>query len=395
MKRFWYKVGSVFVVLLVALTFQAPFSASAQTVRPESKTNGWVAHHPIHFKHIDGVKPKAVTGSVYNPAQIKKAYGLDQLSKTGTGQTIAVVDAYGSPTIQNDVNTFDQQFGLPNASLEIVYPQGKPTTNGGWALETALDVEWAHALAPGAKIMVIGTKSASISDLVGGIDYATSQGATVVSNSWGGSEFSSELSYDSHFNHSGITYLASSGDNGYGSSWPAVSPYVVSVGGTTLNLTSTGAYSSESAWSGSGGATSSYESIPSYQTNWSDIVGTKRGFPDVAFDADPNTGVYVYSSTRDQGQKGWFQVGGTSFSSPAWAAMIALANEGRMQTLSSLDVLNNIYSTAGSTGSSGYMTNFHDITSGSNGYQAAPGYDLDTGIGSPIANQYLPVLSSK
>lgn len=389
------KIVLVFTAIFIAAFITSPSFANAKTATSPKEPTGWVAHHPLHSKHISsGAKPMVVT-SVYSPSQIKKAYGFDKLSNTGAGQTIAIVDAYGSPTIKNDVNTFNQQFGLSSANIEVDYPQGVPSTDGGWALETALDVEWAHALAPDAKIMIIGTKSASISDLLSGIDYATNHGATVVSNSWGGSEFSSETSFDSHFNHSGIAYLASSGDSGNGSSWPAASPDVISVGGTTLQLTSTGTYGSETAWTGSGGGTSYYESIPNYQTNWTNVVGYERGLPDVALDADPNTGVYVYSSTRDQGQSGWFQVGGTSFSAPAWGALIALADQSRIQALSSTDALNAIYSTAGTTGSSGYTTNFHDITSGSNGYSAEPGYDLVTGIGSPVANQIIPILSTK
>jgi subtilase family serine protease len=394
LKHFLKAVGVLFLSVLVALLIESPTFASAKTADKSSLPKGWVANHPIKFKHIStGIKPLVVS-NVYDPSQIKKAYGIDQLNKTGAGETIAIVDAYGSPTIQSDLDTFDQRFGLPSTTLKIAYPQGKPKTDGGWALETSLDVEWAHALAPKAKILVIGTKSSSISNLLSGIDYATSHGATVVSNSWGGSEFSSETSYDSHFNHSGITYLASSGDDGEGSSWPAGSSNVLSVGGTSLNLTSTGSYSSETAWSGSGGATSTYESLPTYQSNWTSIVGQKRGIPDVAFDADPNTGVYVYTSTPDEGESGWFQVGGTSFSAPAWGALIALADEGRVQPLSSSEALNAIYSTASTTGSSGYTTNFHDINSGSNGYNAESGYDLVTGIGSPVADQLIPLLTN-
>ncbi|TGA96900.1 peptidase S8 and S53 subtilisin kexin sedolisin [Sporolactobacillus shoreae] len=394
MKLFFRKFGVMILAVSLSLFAATPILASAKTAPSPSLPSGWTAHHPLHFKHISsGIKPRVVS-NVYSPSQIKSAYGINLLNGTGAGQTIAVVDAYGSPTIQADLNTFDQQFGLPSANIEVAYPQGKPSTNGGWALETSLDAEWAHALAPDAKILVVATKSASLTNLLAGIDYATANGATVVSNSWGGSEFSSEASYDSHFNHSGIAYLASSGDNGEGSSWPAASPNVVSVGGTSLYLGTNGAYSSESAWSGSGGAASTYESIPSFQALWSTVVGSHRGIPDVAFDADPNTGVYVYTSTPDQGQSGWFQVGGTSFSAPAWGALIALADEGRLQPLSSAQALSAIYSIAGSTGSSGYSTDFHDITTGSNGYSAGPGYDEVTGIGSPTANQLIPLLST-
>jgi subtilase family serine protease len=392
-----FSVAAGLLTFFSVFTLSTSASTEAHAVSPQA-LNTKMVKHPIHFKHLSSQKNKpyaSTSSAVYNPSQIKKAYGIDQLSKTGAGQTIALIEAYGSPTIKADLNTFDTQWGLPAANIEVDYPQGTPATDGGWALETALDVEWAHALAPSAKIMVVSAKSASTANLLVAEDYATNHGATVVSNSWGGSEFSNEASYDSHFNHAGITYLASSGDNGAGGSWPASSSSVVAVGGTTLNLTSTGAYSSETAWSGSGGAVSSYESRPSYQSNWTSVVGSKRGIPDVAFDADPNTGVYVYTSTPDQGQTGWFSVGGTSFSAPAWGALVALSDEGRSTALSSSQVLSAVYSTAGTTGSTGYKTNYHDITSGSNGYSATSGYDKVTGIGSPIANQLVPILNSK
>lgn len=352
------------------------------------------AHPPIHITN-NGATPTYQNG--YSPAQINKAYGLDRLSSTytGAGQTIAIVDAYGSPTIRSDLQAFNAQFGLPPADLTIAYPNGKPNkTDGGWALETSLDVEWAHAIAPQAKIMLVVAKTASLSNLLSAVDYATSHGAQVVSNSWGGSEFSSEAAYDSHFQRSGIVYVASSGDNGSGMSWPASSPYVLSVGGTTLHADSTGGYVSESAWSGSGGGTSSYESRPSYEDIWQAVVGSHRGSPDVSWNADPNTGVAVYDSTSYSGQKGWFQVGGTSFGAPCWAAIIALADQGRSTPLTNFQAIANLYQLAGTTGSSGYTNDYYDISAGSNGgYSAQAGYDLVTGIGSPKADNLIPALN--
>lgn len=350
------------------------------------------AHPPIHIKN-NGATPTFQNG--YTPSQIKKAYGLDKLTATGSGQTIAIVDAYGSPTIQNDLQAFDTQFGLPAASLTIAYPNGKPAkTDGGWALETSLDVEWAHAIAPNAKILLVVAKSASTSNLISAVDYATSHGAQVVSNSWGGSEFSGEASYDTHFQHTGTVYVASSGDNGSGVSWPASSPSVLSVGGTNLQLDSTGTYLGETGWSGSGGGKSTYESRPSYEDLWQNVVGAQRGNPDVAWDADPNTGVAVYDSTLYNGQKGWYQVGGTSFGAPCWAALIALADQGRTSPLTSLNTITNLYSTAGSTNSTGYTNNYHDVTGGSNGgFSSQAGYDLVTGIGSPKADVLVSALN--
>lgn len=349
------------------------------------------AHPPIHIK--PGTTLATPTG--YTPVQIKTAYGISQVASTGSGQTIAIVDAYGSPTIANDLAVFSKKFGLPSTNLTVAYPQGKITLgDAGWALETSLDVEWAHTIAPNAKILLVVAKSSSIANLLAAVDYATSHGAQVVSNSWGGSEFSSELSYESHFQHPGTVYVASSGDNGAGVEWPAVSPNVLSVGGTTLNVDSTGNYLSESGWSGSGGGVSSYEAVPSYQSNWSTIVGTHRGVPDVALNADPNTGIPVYDSTKYNRQSGWFEVGGTSFSAPVWAALIALADQGRTAPLTGINAITDLYNLAGTAGSTGYATNYNDITKGSNGQATLPGYDLVTGIGSLKGNSLIPNLTS-
>lgn len=376
------KILAIIISLVTALFSIVGFAPS-----PEK---GWEAHPPIHVKKSTTTAP-----SGYIPSQIKTAYGINQLTATGNGQTIAIVDAYGSPTITNDLSVFCQQFSLPAANLTIAYPGGKPRNNSGWALETSLDVEWAHSIAPDAKILLVVAKSASTSDLLTAIDYATSQGAQVVSNSWGGSEFSSEASYESHFQHSGTVYVASSGDSGSGVEWPAASLNVLAVGGTTLNVDSNGNYVSETAWSGSGGGLSAYMSMPSYQSNWSNIVGSHRGVPDVALDADPNTGVAVYDTTSYYGQSGWFEVGGTSFSAPTWAAMIALADQGRTSPLTSINATTDLYNFAGTTGSTGYATNYHDITQGSNGgYTAQAGYDLVTGIGSPQSNNLIPNLTN-
>src|ERR1035437_8008255 len=226
----------------------------------------------------NGNGPNSTAGSVYyTPAQIRHAYGFDQLALkalNGTGQTIAIIDAYGSSSIQNDLNIFCSQFGITPATVVIDYPQGKPLSNAGWAEETSLDVEWAHAIAPGAKIVLVAAKSASYTDLLGAVDYAVNTvHATVVSMSWGGSESSAETGngYDSHFNVPGVTFVASAGDSGEGVEWPAASPYVVGVGGTSLYLNPDNSRVSETVWSGSGGGISAYESAPSWQTNWSGL----------------------------------------------------------------------------------------------------------------------------
>lgn len=347
----------------------------------------WEAHPPHHIRFAGTVGPKG-----YTPNQIRHAYGVDQLTSSGIGQTIAIVDAYGSPTIQTDLNVFCQQYGLTAATLQIAYPQGKPSkTDGGWALETALDVEWAHALAPGAKILLVVSKSASFADLLAAVDYAVNSGATTVSMSWGGSEFSGETTYDSHFSASGVTFFAASGDNGTGTIWPSSSPSVVAVGGTSLFLDSAGNLAQpEVAWSGSGGGVSTYETEPAYQSS-SQSTG-KRGIPDVSYNADPNTGVPVYSSTRYMGAKGWFTVGGTSAGAPQWASLAAIVNSMRATPLNSANAA--LYS----LGTSNTASYFRDIVSGCNSTNtssltcAAAGYDFVTGLGSPRTDQLVPAL---
>src|SRR6267154_935077 len=190
------------------------------------------ARPPLHVN----VTPS--TSVYYSPAQIRHAYGFDQLAANGANQKIAIVDAYGNASIQSDLNTFCSQFGLSSTTVQII--GNNTSTDTGWALETALDVEWAHAIAPGATIILSVANSSSSGDLLTAVAAAVSAGATVVSMSWGGPEFTGMANYDNHFNRPGVTFTASSGDSGAGVEWPAVSPYVVGVGGTTLHLDSNG-----------------------------------------------------------------------------------------------------------------------------------------------------------
>jgi hypothetical protein len=277
------------------------------------------------------------------PALLTGAYGLSGIQFTtssgatvkgdGSGETIALIEAYHDPTLASDLKTFDQMYRLPDPSLSVVNQAGGQT-NGGWAGEESLDVEWAHAVAPGANIMVVEAKSQDLQDLLSAVNTARyTPGVVAVSMSWGFGEMSNEASYDSYFTtppgHVGITFLASSGDSGSsaGASYPATSPNVVSVGGTTLNLSASGAYQSETAWTFSGGGYSQYEPEPSYQASVQS-TGT-RSTPDVAFDADPNTGVPVYQTQPYGGQPTLQYVGGTSLGAPAWAALIAIVDQGR------------------------------------------------------------------
>jgi subtilase family serine protease len=285
------------------------------------------------------------------PAQLTSAYDLNgvlfattsgsTVKGDGSGQTIALVEAYNDPYIGSDLHTFDLALKLPDPKLTVVSQSGTAVsatapTNSGWAEEESLDVEWAHAIAPGAGILVVEANSQSIQDLLTAVDTARRwPGVVSVSMSWGFNETLNEASYDSHFTtpagHPGITFIASSGDSGalVGASYPAASPNVLSVGGTTLLISSSGAYLSESAWIDSGGGYSKYEPEPSYQAKVQS-TGT-RATPDVAFDADPETGaaVYVTESGRFGTQGSWITVGGTSLGSPAWAGIIAIVDQGR------------------------------------------------------------------
>jgi hypothetical protein len=346
--------------------------------------------------------PHAVPGPTgLTPSQVRAANGFTQItdagSANGAGTTIAIVDAYGDPTIAGDLHAFDQQFGLADPTLTRVNQTGGstlPAGDAGWSVETSLDVEWAHAVAPAANILLVEASSSSFSDLLTAVRYAAAQpGVVAVSMSWGGGEFSGESTYDSTFTtpagHTGVTFVASSGDDGAPVSYPSASPDVLSVGGTTLNLAdSTGDYGSESAWAGSGGGVSAYESQPSYQKGVvSAYSTTARTNPDVSYDADPNTGFPVYDSYANGTTNPWEQVGGTSDAAPQWAALVAIADQGRAlageqpldgpsQTLPMLYKLPS--------------ADFHDVTTGSSqGSPAEPagaGYDLATGRGTPVAN---------
>lgn len=342
--------------------------------------------------------------SIFTPAQIRHAYGFDQIkfgtvAGTGAGQTIAIIDANDAPRIAADLQKFDTTFGLPAPPTFTKVNQtggtALPSPDPDWATETSLDVEWAHAVAPGANILLVEANSASVDDLVTAVDYARQQpGVVAVSMSWGADEFSGENWYDGYFTTpaghvggsgraGGVTFLASSGDSGawYGPEWPSISPNVVAVGGTHLTLTAAGNYGGETGWNGSGGGYSWYEGEPGYQSRVQNS-GWRTG-PDVAYNADPNTGVYVYDSyPQTDGSFGWFQVGGTSAAAPQWAGLIAIADQGRaLAGKGSLDGRNQtlpmLYAMPGS--------DFHDVTSGSNGYNAHSGYDLVTGRGSPVA----------
>lgn len=374
------------LLLLPALMCTANMQAHAF-----NKSSGH-AYPPIHIK--PGVSTLVPSG--LSPTQIRNAYGISAIANQGEGQIIGIVDAYDNPNIESDLAVFNTQFGLPacttdNGCFTKIYSRGKPPADAGWSGEIALDVEWAHAIAPLAKILLVEARSDSFADLMYAVRTAVYYGATVVSMSWGGSEFANQGSFDKYFNVYGVTFTASSGDSGYGTIYPAASPYVVSVGGTTLSTNGSGNYLGETAWEGSGGGLSQFTYQPSYQKSFPlpNNPDGKRGIPDVSFNADPNTGVSVYDSMNG----GWLVVGGTSAGAPAWAAMFAVVNSARATKLSlALPMLYSI-------GKNHYTLNFNDITTGSNGdcgyyCNAATGYDYVTGLGTPKANVLLQSLIS-
>jgi subtilase family serine protease len=340
----------------------------------------------------------------YTPAQIRQAYGFNRIAFTngvtgdGSGQTIAIVDAYNDPNIGNDLHQFDQQFGLPDPNLNVTQQliNGQPPPvdpTGGWEMEQALDVEWAHAMAPGANILLIQTNNSSDANLLWGARYAASQpGVSVVSMSFGWPQSASESSLDHTFTtpagHAGVTFVAASGDNGT-LVYPAASPNVIAVGGTSLTLDSSGNYLGETAWNGSGGGLSPYESEPNYQ--WSAQGTGKRSGPDVAYAAAPNSAYLVYDSFDTPSP--WLAVSGTSAGAPQWAALIAIADQGR--AVRGLGTLNGASQTLPMLYGMP-ATDFHDITSGGNSTSAAsPGYDSVTGRGTPYADRIVAALAQE
>jgi len=344
-----------------------------------------------HTNHIllAAADAPSTSPSGLSPADIRSAYNLG--STLGSG-VIAIVDAYNYPTALNDFNVFSREFGLPpetstsvtastNTVFQVVYARGvKPAGNGGWNEEEALDIEWAHAMAPGAKIVLVEAASNSYSDLFAAIATANAiPGVKEISMSWGGSEYRGETQADGYFIQPGVVYFAASGDSGGRVIYPGASPYVVSCGGTTLNFNSAGVFESEEGWSGSGGGKSRQEFRPAYQNAIETLVDRSRGVPDYSFDADPNSGVSVYDSTSYAGMSGWLIFGGTSVATPSLAGIVNSAATARGSFASSTATeLTLIYSNLGTA-------DFRDITVGSAGrFSCEPGWDFVTGVGTTL-----------
>jgi subtilase family serine protease len=319
--------------------------------------------------------PLAQTPSGYGPADLQSAYALPSAT-AGSGQTVAIVDAFDDPTAEQDLATYRSYYGLPacttaNGCFRKVNQTGgtlpMPPPSPDWSLEISLDLDMVSAVCPNCHILLVEANTNLNTDLYTAVDTAARLGANAISNSYGGDESSSETSQDVHFNHPGAAVTASSGDNGYGVSYPAASRYVTAVGGTSLTRGGGARGWTESAWSGAGSGCSGYEAKQSWQT---DTGCSRRTVADVSAVADPNTGVAVMFGGL------WFTVGGTSASSPIIAGVYALAGN------------------AGSVNAGSYpyshTSGLFDVTSGSNGTctpsylcTGVAGFDGPTGLGTP------------
>ncbi|MGF7136942.1 subtilase family serine protease [Paraburkholderia sp. EB58] len=375
-----------------------------------------------HWSHLDQLTAKVVRGSgvdgTLSPADLYAHYNMPS-QYTGAGQTIVIVDAPGSANVANDLSAFSSYYGLPQCDAsnpcfqQINLNSGAVSASNDWDMEIGLDVEWSHAMAPAAKIVLIQGASSSVNDLFKALQVAVSQPNVVaVSMSWGATEFSAETqaAYDGFFkSYPGIAFFAAAGDtgnNGTNQIYPAASPYVTGVGGTTIqSLALPETSTSEVAWSLGGGGPSRYEAMPSYQTNFlsatADPVLTlnsgKRGIPDVAYNADPN-GSPVAILVKGE----WYGMGGTSEGAPQWAAIVARLGQ-QLQTrgssVSSLLASNHgfnslIYQTKIDQAS---KSSFFDVTAGSDDTSnkscvicsATAGYDEVTGLGVPNVGNLL------
>ncbi|MFI0895155.1 peptidase S8 [Streptomyces sp. NPDC020983] len=375
----------------IPLMVLGPVGTSHAAVSPAAKTahscatpaRGHASCQAIVRTDIAAAKTVApnATPSGYGPSSLQSAYKLPS-STAGGGRTVAIVDAYDDPTAEADLAVYRAQYGLPacttaNGCFKKIDQNGGtsyPKKDGGWAQEISLDIDMVSAICPNCHILLVEAKTPSFANLGAAVNQAAATpGVVAISNSYGGSD-ASDSSYGSYYNHPGIAVTASSGDSGYGASYPASSHYVTAVGGTTLNTASTTRGWTETAWSGAGSGCSSYNTALSGAASFATGC-SKRAEADVSAVANPSTGVAVYDSTAYQGYSGWMVFGGTSVSSPIIASVYALAGN-----TGSID--NNYPYTHSSA--------LNDVTSGSNGScttsqwcNARTGWDGPTGLGTP------------
>ncbi|HYY09297.1 MAG TPA: S53 family peptidase [Kineosporiaceae bacterium] len=393
---------------------------------------------PVQFG-CQTVRPNRLT--CYGPEQIRRAYGIDKLLNrhvTGKGRTIVIIDAYAPPNVAAELKTFTTTWGLPDADLTVVNPYGagydeKDPNQRGWASEIALDVQWAHVVAPDAKLVLVTAKTNDDADITAAIEYAVDHRlGDVISQSFGEDErcFDKDLLARTHAVYQratalGITLTASSGDQGsaqptcdgssysLAASYPASDPTNLAVGGTSLTADlTTGKYGSETVWnesltfgSAGGGGFSTIFRKPWYQVGV--VPGAYRGEPDVAYNAGINGGVLVYldATPSTTGDEGFYIFGGTSSGAPQWAGLTALAAQVAHHSLGLLN--DSIYLAARDQKVQDFL--FHDITTGDNaytfedengaavtvpGYAAKRGWDAATGFGTPKAERVVPFLAA-
>jgi len=335
-------------------------------------TTGLAACNAIRHDRVsaDGKVVPNLIPAGYGPADIKAAYGLGG----GSGQTVAIIDAYDLPTAESDLGVYRSQYGLSacttaNGCFRKVGQTGGtvPRANSGWGQEIALDIDMVSAACPGCHILLVEATSATNANLAAAVNYAATQKVVAISNSYGGPDQAETSAY----NHPGIAITASTGDSGYGVQSPASGPHVIAVGGTSLNKVS-GGYT-QSAWSGAGSGCSTLNAKPTWQTKATSCSGKANA--DVSAVADPNTGVAVYDSTPNHGSSGWLVFGGTSVSSPIIGSAYALGG------------IHTDYPAAYTWVHTASLT---DVTTGSNGTcptavwcTAGTGWDGPTGLGTP------------
>jgi subtilase family serine protease len=380
------------------------------------------------------------TATVYTPAQIRTAYGLPtlpggtasitsaQAAQLGAGQTIYLIDADNDPNAAAELASFDSKFGLPGCTVTPIAPTASlpltpapltgcvfsvvyintngvmtataPVYNSGWATEIAIDVQWAHATAPYARIVLIEAPDASTVSLTDAVQLANQMGPGVVSQSFGSAEGGWTSVFDAAFSVANMTYLAATGDAGAEVDWPAVSSHVLAVSGTSLAYSGTGSRT-ETVWSGTGGGVSAYVPKPTYQALAVPGINASgyRGVSDVTFNADPNTGQYLAIMPQGSTSVGWYSAGGTSLATPQWAGIIAIANAVRAQnSIAPIGAAQTaLYGLA--TQSTSYASDFLDVKSGSDGTcttcYAGVGYDLPSGLGSPNVATLLTALNGQ
>jgi Putative Ig domain len=408
---------AVAAVATTALAMLAPAAASAAMTQPASAHHGTTARSPhagsahgrwvpspgphptvrecaiparpremacnaLRRTDIKGVRASALAANVippgYSPASLDGAYKLSTTG--GSGETVAIVDAFNNPSAAADLAVYRSQWGLPACTVasgcfrqvnETGAASPLPSNDSGWAGEESLDVDMVSAICPNCHIILVEASSASNADLYAAENDAAALGAKFISNSWGGAEYSGQSTDDANFNHPGVAITVSAGDDGSGAQYPATSRYVTAVGGTSLAPASNSRGWTETAWSGSGSGCSAFDAKPTWQTVTTSC--TRRAEADVSAVADPSTGVAVYQTF---GASGWVVYGGTSVAAP---------------------VIAGVYALGGTPGASDYPASYpyahpaslFDVTSGTNGTCGAPictagtGWDGPTGLGTP------------